>query len=131
MEDKGFLSTSHYLQFDVQIEGDVNLKKTSRKEQDFNDLHKFLSFKYPNVLIPHVDKPVQDKKFSSDYMSSRAIGLTRFLNYCLMSEIIKQDDVFEKFLDAPSSKDFQKYLTKNQMVKEIKHLSSVYHIPTE
>ena len=92
--------------------GDV-ASQVHRKDQDFTDLHKYLTIKYPNVLIPHLDKNVQGKKFSEEYQNSRQVALTRFLNYCLLCETVKRDEMFEKFLDVSNPKEFQKYVNKN------------------
>ena len=54
IEDKGFLSASNYLQFEILVHGDVQ-SSVQRKDQDFTDLHKHLTMKYPNALIPHID----------------------------------------------------------------------------
>lgn len=83
----------------MQIQGDVS-SEVQRRDQDFSDLHKYLTSKYPNVLVPHIDKNQQAKKFSDEYQESRVISLSRFVDYCLQSETIKQDALFEKFLEA-------------------------------
>lgn len=105
MEDKGFIQSSHFLQFEVLIQGDV-ASQVHRKDQEFTDLHKYLTIKYPNALVPHVDKNMAAKKFTEEYMTSRGIALTRFVNYCLMSDTIKQDEFFEKFFDTSNPKEF-------------------------
>lgn len=68
IEDKGFLQSSHFLQFEVLILGDV-ASQVHRKDQEFTDLHKYLTIKYPNAIIPHMDKNVQGKKFTEDYQN--------------------------------------------------------------
>ena len=60
-----------------------------RKDQDFNYIHNYLVIKYPNVLVPCIKKSQQMKKFTDEYMDSRAHELKRFLDYCLESETIK------------------------------------------
>ena len=54
IEDKGFLTTTYFLQFEILVQGDI-ASQVHRKDQDFTDLHKYLTLKYPNALIPHVD----------------------------------------------------------------------------
>lgn len=52
------------------------------------------------------------KKFTDEYMDSRAHELKRFLDYCLESETIKQDILFEKFLDQSDIEEFKKFSKK-------------------
>ena len=52
------------------------------------------------------------KKFTDEYMDSRAHELKRFLDYCLESETIKQDILFEKFLDQSDMEEFKKFSKK-------------------
>lgn len=55
--------TNTYLQFDIIIEGDVSTS-IKRRDQDFNDLYNYLFDKYPNVLVPFIDKNSDAKKFT-------------------------------------------------------------------
>lgn len=55
VEEKGFLSTTEYLEFEVTISGDINYK-TPRRDHDFQYLSQYLMTKYPNVLIPNLEK---------------------------------------------------------------------------
>ena len=51
IEEKGFLSSSQFLHFDVTITGDVS-SAVNRRDQDFSDVCHYLTFKYPNALVP-------------------------------------------------------------------------------
>ena len=55
IEDKGFLTTTYFLQFEILVQGEVTSQVT-RKDQEFTDLHKYLTIKYPNTLVPHIDQ---------------------------------------------------------------------------
>lgn len=88
--------------------------------------------KYPNVLVPHVEPNTQAKIASEKYQKSRAIALTRFLNYCFSSETVKQDEIFEKFLETSNAKEFQKLFQKQiEKQTEVKHLSSLFALQNE
>jgi hypothetical protein len=52
-EEKGFLSSTQFLQFDVAVFGDIT-SSVQRRDQDFSDLNQYLTFKYPNVLVPEL-----------------------------------------------------------------------------
>lgn len=69
------------------MSGDI-VSQVIRKDHDFNFIHKYLVIKYPNVLVPCIEKSQQMKKFTDEYMDQRAIELKRFLDYCLVSETI-------------------------------------------
>ena len=47
------------------------------------------------------------KKYSDDYIALRQLELKRFLDYCLASETIKQDMLFEKFLDQSDENEYK------------------------
>ena len=64
------------------------------------------------------------KKFTDEYMDNRAKELKRFLDYCLVSETIKQDMVFEKFLDLSDQEEYRKYCSKmEKQNSEIQQIS--------
>ena len=63
--------------------------------------------KYPNVLVPCIEKNQKMKKYSDDYIALRQLELKRFLDYCLASETIKQDMLFEKFLDQSDENEYK------------------------
>jgi hypothetical protein len=52
------------------------------------------------------------KKFTDEYMDSRSLELKRFLDYCLKSETIKQDILFEKFVDQGDMEEYKKFSKK-------------------
>ena len=94
IEEKGFLSSSTYLGFEVLISGDVS-SQVVRKDQDFADLHSYLELLFPHVMVPPLPPPQVHKQITDAYMQERAQYLARFLTFCLKSEIIKQDFLFE------------------------------------
>ena len=87
--------------------GGVN-SLVSRKDQDFNEVHEYLSVMYPNALVANLPKRQQQKKFSEEYLRRRPEELKRFLNQCLASETIKQDKLFELFLDVGDAQTYKK-----------------------
>ena len=99
----------------------------SRKDQDFNDIHEYLTVMYPNVLVPNVEKRQQQKKFSDEYLKSRPVELKRFLDQCLRSETIKQDKLFELFLDVGDpqiyKKESQKLLSKKEIINNLEFIT--------
>lgn len=75
VEDKGFLSSSWYLQFEIMVQGDV-ISQVQRKDQEFTELHAYLSLRYPNALIPHLEKHVLAKQqISAEYSNTRQIAV--------------------------------------------------------
>lgn len=56
VEEKGFLTSSEHLHFDITLSGDVT-GSVNRKDQDFNMIKDYLTIRYPNALIPDLDKP--------------------------------------------------------------------------
>ncbi len=99
LEEKVLFMSSTFLQFEVTVEGEVG-SIVQRKDNEFNDIQKYLSLKYPNVVVPPLDKNQVMKKFTDSYMRARAADLARFMNYCLASETLKADYLFERFLDT-------------------------------
>ena len=68
----------------------------------------------------------QMKKFTEEYMSHRQVQIARFLDYCLQSETIKQDFLFERFLDQTDQQEYKKTFSKlGKTVEEIKHLNQI------
>ena len=53
--ESSFLSTSHYLQYDITVSGDMR-SAVSRRDHEFSDMHRYLTVKYPNVLVPCLEK---------------------------------------------------------------------------
>ena len=53
--EKGFLQSNTFLSFEVNVTGDI-VSCVIRKDQDFNYIHKYLVIKYPNVLVPCIEK---------------------------------------------------------------------------
>lgn len=88
------MSSSIYLLFNVN----TKTSSVARKDSEFWDLHQYLKGKYVNVLVACLEKNTQDKKFSDSYMKERPIHLTRFLNYCFQSTIVRTDPLFEAFM---------------------------------
>jgi len=69
------------------------------------------------------------KKYSDEYIGKRQQELSRFITYCLQSESIKQDFLFESFLDAQPS-DYKKTYTKlMKTLDETTHLSAIVAFP--
>ena len=66
------------------------------------------------------------KKFTDEYMDSRAKELKRFLDYCLVSETLKQDMHFEKFLDQSDQDEYKKFSQK--MEKQNGEIQSISQI---
>ena len=65
------------------------------------------------------------KKFSTVYMDARALQLSRFVDYCVKTETIRRDPLFEQFINS-NYDDFKKSL-KNVLgqLDEIKHLEKL------
>ena len=55
IEEKHFLQSSTFLQFDIKVMGGVN-SLVSRRDQDFNEVHEYLTVMYPNVLVASLPK---------------------------------------------------------------------------
>jgi len=55
LEEKVLFMSSTYLQFDLTVLGEIS-SLVQRKDNEFNDIQKYLSLKYPNVVVPPLDK---------------------------------------------------------------------------
>ena len=109
----------------MNIKGDIE-SETARKDQDFNDLQKYLSVKYPNVLVPWISECEHMKKFTADYMNKRKQQLSRFMNYCFNNETIKQDFLFDQFVDLRDQGEYKKQYTKiAKTIEEIKNINQI------
>ena len=86
--EKGFIQSSTFLSFEINVVGDIT-SQVIRKDQDLNFLHKYLTIKYPNALVPFIEKNQQMKKFTDEYMENRGAEIKRFLDYCLVNETLK------------------------------------------
>ena len=53
--EAGFLSSSHFLEFTVSVSGEV-ATTVNRRDQEFSELHSYLTLHYPNVLVPCLEK---------------------------------------------------------------------------
>ena len=85
---------------------------------------------YPNAAVPPLPAPQVAKQFTDDYMNERATYLSKFLTSCLKNEIIKQDYLFEQFLDNSDSAEYKKTFAKiSKAVSEITHLSGIVSYP--
>ena len=54
IEEKSFLSTSTYLQYDILLGGDIK-SQVSRKDQDFDEIYNWLKNTYPAVIVPYIE----------------------------------------------------------------------------
>jgi hypothetical protein len=76
------------------------------------------------VIVPPIDKPQDMKRESDAYKLKRSGELSRFLNYCLSSETLKSDYMFERFIDTSDQQEYRKFYNKFlQQLKEVKHLN--------
>ena len=71
LEEKVLFMSSKFLQFDMSISGDIS-SLVQRKDQEFNDIQEYLSLKYPNVIVPPVEKPKELKRDTDTYMRNRS-----------------------------------------------------------
>lgn len=105
----------------------------SRRDHEFSDLHRYLTVKYPNVLVPCLEKSKQVKKGQNEYIHlERPRQLNRFLMYALANETIKSDALFEVFLDAGDREEYVKAYNKvNKKLQEVQHLSAMTNLASE
>ena len=79
----------------------------------------YLMITYPNVLVPSLEKNQQLRKGNDAYMNEeRPVKLRRFLDYCLASEAIKSDNLFEAFLNLDDRNEFLKIYNKTLKSQE-------------
>lgn len=130
VEEKGFLSSSEHLEFDINLSGDVK-STVNRRDQDFNQIKDYLTIRYPNALIPNLEKHQIKNKFTDAYKKTRAIQLSRFMEYCLIDETIKSDPLFEQF---SNNQNYQAYIKlskpKLEATQEIRHMRNIIPLST-
>lgn len=70
------------------------------------------------------------KKYSDEYFQKRQNDLSRFVTYCLASESIKQDQLFEEFINHADMAEYKKVYTKlSKQLEETQHLSAMVALP--
>ena len=72
------------------------------------------------------------KKYSDEYMAKRQIELSKFMSYCLASEMLKTDQLFDAFIDLRDHSDYKKvYSTQSKLVEEVHSINQIIALPSD
>ena len=125
MINKGFLSKSQYLSYQINIP--IIPSTVRRADEDFDELQEYLIKAYPNVIVP-TTKSFNAKKINEQkYMTKRGGILSTFLKNALRSRTLRGDKFLLNFLCETDNK---KYIDEKKQMKNFKKIETIDHLVT-
>lgn len=113
---KGFFASGHFLSYKVSLR--ILNCEVRRKDEDFDDLQKYLNITYPNIIVPGKKPHKADRYNEQKYITKRATVLSRFVRDILRSRVLRGDSYLMSFLTETEDKRYNK--DHQNMLKALK-----------
>jgi len=120
---KKFFSSEHFLSFNVKLP--LIRSEVRRKDEDFDQLQKYLVKLYPNVIVPTTKAHKANRYNEQKYITKRSYLLQRFLREVLRSRILRGDSYLMSFLTESDNKKYLKDLANMNKQEKVTTLEDM------